>query len=246
VPQAGSARMPVTVWHRRVDAARAIGAAEVWISELMGRDCRLVYMDAAARRNVDPRFAAPGDELSFADGCPLLLTSTASLADLNSRLMRPASRLRFRPNRVIAGVLPHAEDDWTRIRAGAVEFEGGKPCARCIFTTVDLDAGEVDAEEERLCTLTGDRRTREGVLFGVNLIARGTGPIRVGDPVQVLDWPGVRSFPAQQQRPRRRRCTAWPRRVGRRSCAAHRSGWRPSGRRWRRSDGPARRRRRGY
>ncbi len=94
--------------------------------------------------------------------------------------------LRFRPNLVVSGTTPHAEDEWKRIRIGAVEFDIVKPCTRCIFTTVDPQRGERDANGEPLKTLTTYRRSPNGVTFGQNLIPRGSGTLRVGDAIEVL------------------------------------------------------------
>ena len=41
------------------------------------------------------------DRVSFADGYPLLVTTAASLADLNARLGAPVPMARFRTNRDI-------------------------------------------------------------------------------------------------------------------------------------------------
>ncbi|HSN00655.1 MAG TPA: MOSC domain-containing protein, partial [Rudaea sp.] len=101
-------------------------------------------------------------------------------------LAQPVSMLRFRPNVVIAGTAPHAEDGWKRVRIGNVEFDVAKPCIRCVFTTVDFERGVFDASGEPLRTLLTYRRTPKGVSFGQNLIARGTGMLRVGDTVEPL------------------------------------------------------------
>ena len=84
------------------------------------------------------------------------------------------------------GAGPHAEDDWKRIRIGAIEFEVVKACVRCVFTTVDFERGERDPSGEPLRTLIGYRRTPDGVTFGQNLIPRGSGVLSVGDSVEVL------------------------------------------------------------
>jgi len=94
--------------------------------------------------------------------------------------------LRFRPNLVVAGSEPHAEDGWKRIRVGEVEFDVVKPCVRCVFTTVDFERGERDPSGEPLRTLIGYRRGEKGVTFGQNLIPRGRGVVRVGDSVSVI------------------------------------------------------------
>lgn len=182
-----AARVPVTVWKSRVDALPAQPQADAWLSGLLGRPLRLVYMDDAAHRAVDPDYAAPGDTVSFADGYPLLLVTQGSLDALNGRLSWPVSMQQFRPNLVVSETLPHAEDDWRRIRVGAIEFDVVKPCVRCVFTTVAPDSGRRDPSGEPLRSLIGYRRTIDGVTFGQNLIPRGVGTIQVGDPVTVLD-----------------------------------------------------------
>ncbi len=196
VPPSDGARMDVTIWKDRVDAALAGAQADAWLSRFLGRAVRLVHIDARSRRPVAPDYARPGDEVSFADAFPLLLISQASLDGLNAKLETPLPMARFRPNLVIAGCAPHAEDGWTRIRIGAIEFDVVKPCTRCVLTTVDPASGTFDASGEPLRTLKTYRRlpagrspagrSSAGITFGVNLIARGTGSLRVGDAVQAL------------------------------------------------------------
>lgn len=185
-PAANAERLAVEVWKSQVDAVWAGAAADAWVSRVLGASLRLVYMDQAAQRTVSADYGQPGDEVSFADGYPQLLISQAALDQLNARLSAPVSMLNFRPNLVVSGTAPHAEDDWKRIRIGAVEFDLVKPCTRCVFTTVDPLRGERRNDGEPLKTLTGYRRTPEGVTFGQNLIARGEGVIRLGDRVEVL------------------------------------------------------------
>ena len=185
-PPAAGVRLRVRVWDSTVDARPAGREADDWLSAVLGRPLRLVHMDEGARRPVDARYAQPGDEVSFADGFPLLLISQAALDHLNTRLARPVAITRFRPNLVVDGCAPHAEDGWRRIRIGTVEFDVVKPCVRCVFTTVDPERGERDPDGEPLRTLLTYRRTPKGVTFGQNLIPRGTGTLRIGDPVTVL------------------------------------------------------------
>jgi uncharacterized protein YcbX len=185
-PPADAARHTVTVWKDSVQAPDAGDAVAQWLHGVLGRAARLVYMDAAAVRPVKPGRGQPGDEVSFADGYPLLAISQAALDGLNARLAAPVPMLRFRPNLVIEGAAAHAEDGWRRVRIGAVEFEGVKPCVRCVFTTVDTGRGAPDPSGEPLRTLKTYRRTEDGVTFGLNLIPRGRGTVRVGDAVEVL------------------------------------------------------------
>ncbi len=186
-PQHGGT-VEVEIWRDHCMAVAAGEAADTWFSRYLDMPVRLVQLTDDLKRGVDPQYGRSGDEVSFADGFPLLLISEASLEDLNSRLEKPVSMRRFRPNVVVSGCGPYAEDDWRRLRIGEVEFEGVKPCSRCIFTTIDPDTGEKDPNMEPLRTLGSYRRRQEGgVYFGRNLIPRSGGVIRVGDDVEVLD-----------------------------------------------------------
>ena len=180
----------VQVWNDRVQALNAGDAAAEWISQAAGQPARLVYMPEHTRRGVDPAFGQPGDITSFSDGFPLLIISQASLDELNRRLGRSLPMRRFRPNLVVTGTEPHAEDHWRRIRIGEVELELVKPCSRCIVTTVDPETGERDEAREPLRTLMQYRLRDNKVYFGQNAIPRRTGWLQTGQPVEVLERAG--------------------------------------------------------
>jgi uncharacterized protein YcbX len=172
------------VWKNRFTALRGDTRADAWFSEFLGTTCSLLYIgDVPGRRRLP---AEPEIPLSFADGHPLLLIGQASLDDLNSRLARPVPMISFRPNLVIDGAPAFAEDKWGQLRIGTVTFDVASPCTRCIFTTVDPERGEKSGDREPLLTLAKYRRFEDGTRFGVNLIARGSGLLRLGDPVQLL------------------------------------------------------------
>ncbi|GAB3070651.1 MOSC domain-containing protein [Nocardioides zeae] len=193
-------QLPVEVWGSHLTAAPQ-PAADAWLSDLLGRPLRLVHLDDPTRRPADPRYSHPDDRVSFADGYPLLLTTTASLAALDDALLEhtqgaaePLGMARFRPNLVLAGDEPAwAEDDWRRIRVGDVTFRAVKGCARCVMTTFDPTTGERGHEPTR--TLARLRRYDGGVWFGINLVPDVPAPvpgapapeIRVGDDVEVLE-----------------------------------------------------------
>ena len=183
--------LSVTVWSDQVTGHLADEAASAWLSAQLGVDCRLVYMVDRTQRPVDPSYAPDGDVVSFADGFPLLLTTDGSLADLNQRLDAPVRMGRFRPNIVLSGVSAYAEDNWTAIRVGGVTLGVAKPCARCVFTTVDPQTGALDPTREPLRTLTTYRKVDGGVMFGQNLTVRQSGRIAVGDPVEVITGSSV-------------------------------------------------------
>jgi len=116
--------LKVTVWGSTVLAAAAGPEGDAWFSAYLGRPVRLVYLDDPTRRAADPEFGRDGDVVSFADGYPLLLTSSASLDELGRWLIedgeQPVPMTRFRPSAVVTGAPAWAEDRWRRIRVGAV------------------------------------------------------------------------------------------------------------------------------
>ncbi|MBD9424564.1 MOSC domain-containing protein [Pseudomonas sp. PDM15] len=177
----------VTVWRDSLRVPDAGEAAAEWLSAFIGRPCRLVQVPEARARQVDTGHAQPGDKVAFSDGFPLLLIGQASLEDLSARVGRPLEMLRFRPNLVIEGSAPYAEDGWKRIRIGELEFEVAKGCSRCILTTIDPQTGERNADREPLTTLKTYRERNGEVYFGQNLLPRGVGELRVGMSVEVLE-----------------------------------------------------------
>jgi uncharacterized protein YcbX len=179
----GGGREAVEVWRERLKAARAGAAADAWLSAVLGREVRLVYLDDPEQRGVDPAFGSPGDRVGFADAYPLLLANEASLDALNGWLDDPLPMTRFRPNVVVSGFPAWAEDAWIggRVRIGDMVFRAPKPCDRCVVTTTDQETGQKGREP--LFTLAKFRRYPAGLLFAVNLIPDGVGRIAVGDPV---------------------------------------------------------------
>ena len=175
----------VQVWDDECAAVAEGEDTARWFSRHLGCSARLVRMASDDARPLGSSTAQPGDHVSFADGFPFLLLSTASLDGLNRRLSLPVPMDRFRPNIVIDGCEPHAEDGWHRVRIGEVSFRFAKPCARCVVTTVDQATGERGREPLR--TLSTYRTVDGQVLFGQNLVHEGRGVVRVGDLVEILD-----------------------------------------------------------
>ena len=196
--------VPVAVWESKLLATPASAEADVWLSEVAGEPVRLVYLDDPMRRRPDPVYSRDSDRVSFADGYPLLLTVESSLGALNDLIAAgplasegPLPMRRFRPNVVVAGTSPWAEDGWRRLRIGDVVFRSVKGCGRCVLTTIDPDTAVTG--KEPIATLARCRRWDGKVWFGVNLIpdvpppggaASAMGPVgalTVGDPVEILE-----------------------------------------------------------
>ena len=117
---------------------------------------------------MDPNYAKRDETVSFADGFPLLLTSQASLDFLNSKMSIAITQSRFRPNLVVEEAQPWQEDNWKRIRVGAMEFEVVKPCSRCVIPTIDPSS--LKKQPEVFNTLKQYRSQGGEVFFGQNLI----------------------------------------------------------------------------
>ncbi len=171
-------------------AATAAGVeADEWLSAALGHPVRLVWLDDTSRRPVGPELSQPGDTFAFQDESPVTLASLSSLAALNDLIAEsgslegPLPMTRFRPNIVVAGAPPWAEDAFTggRIRVGDVVFRVPRPCGRCVVTTTDQETGERGREPLR--TLGRHRNVGQRLLFATNLIPDRLGVIRVGDPI---------------------------------------------------------------
>lgn len=180
-------RTTARIWKDECAALDAGDEAAAWLREVLGEPLRLVRIADEAHRRLDPEWVDdPEPQTGFADGYPFLLTTRPSLADLNARLAEPVPMARFRPNIVVDGdIEAFAEDGWRRLRIGDVEFDVVKPCARCVVIATDQQSGA--RAKEPLRTLASYRRADGGgVIFGQNLVHRGRGTIRLGDPVEVL------------------------------------------------------------
>jgi uncharacterized protein len=179
----------VTCWKDRCAALDAGDEAAQFLTSYLGAPYRLVRFDARRKRPSNAQWT-PGVEAlnQFTDGFPWLLTSEASLEDLNGRLSRKLPMNRFRPNIVVSGLPPFGEDRIHELSAAGVRLRRAKPCARCIVTTTDQATGTRDGDEP-LRTLARFRMDRElkGVIFGQNLILiEGIGAqLRVGQELQV-------------------------------------------------------------
>jgi uncharacterized protein YcbX len=185
-PATDAVQCEVQVWDDRVVAMDAGSVPAQWLSQRLGCECRLVYMPEESERAVDPDYASHGETVSFADGFPLLLIAAESLAAFNTHLESPIAMNRFRPNLVISGAEPYAEDGWRRLRIGSMEFDLVKPCSRCVMPSIDQSTG--DKQPEVLKALARHRRgVDRKTYFGQNLLYSGCGQLAVGDAVTVLD-----------------------------------------------------------
>ncbi|XP_009617280.1 uncharacterized protein [Nicotiana tomentosiformis] len=189
----------VSVWEWSGSALDEGAEAAMWFSTHLGKPCRLVrFSEVKEMRVVDPNYAQ-GYKVMFSDGYPYLLLSQGSLNALNSFLKEPVPVNRFRPNVLVDGCEPFAEDLWKEIRINNLTFEGVKLCSRCKVPTINQETAVAGSEPtETLTKFRSDKALRlnkkqQGkVYFGQNMVcsdalSRGKGKIiKVGDPVYVL------------------------------------------------------------
>ncbi|MFK0312598.1 MOSC domain-containing protein [Pseudomonas sp. NPDC090233] len=187
LPSADDDLRGVTIWRDTLRVPDGGDEAATWLSQLLGKPVRLVYCPEQRARYLPSGYGLNSDRAAFPDGFPLLLIGQGSLDELNRRIGRPMEMLRFRPNLVVQGAEPFAEDGWKRIRIGKLEFRVLKPSVRCILTTLDPATGERSPDREPLTTLKTFREKEGDVLFGQNLAVDGSGLVKVGMRVEVLE-----------------------------------------------------------
>ena len=159
----------VKIWQDFVYAKHMSLLVDKWLSAILKQKCHLLYMTEDARRQVDKDYAPKNQFVSFADGFPLLLTSLASHEELNKRLGQAVSIKRFRPNIVISGVKPFAEDDLGEFKIKDLTFKAVKQCSRCIMPSINQKTGEKD-KPEILAELNKFRKINNKIMFGQNVI----------------------------------------------------------------------------
>lgn len=174
----------VKVWDDLVLAQTVCDQADQWLTNQLGKNVRIVEMSDQTQRNMDPSYSGKESLVSFADDFPYLLISEGSLQDLNSKLDQPVTMKRFRPNFVISGTEPFAEDFWKTVRIGPVEFIVAKPCERCVLVSIDPKTGQKGTEP--LKTLATYRKVGKNVFFGQNLVSLQNGLLREGDELVIL------------------------------------------------------------
>ncbi len=174
------ARRQVTVWNDEVAAFDMGDAAAQWFSDFLGQPLRLVRFDPANKRLASAQWTGTIEaEAAFSDEYPLLITSQASLDELNRRIAAsgaaPVTMQRFRPNLVLGGLDAHGEDHLDEIHFatpdGPVRLKLVKPCARCSIPDVDpLTAETGHAVGDALAAYRADARLNGALTFGMNAV----------------------------------------------------------------------------
>lgn len=171
------------VWGNHFPSWIAPETVNQWFSAKMGREVQLRWLGENSQRYIKNT----EQQVSFADGYPILLTAQTSLEAVQQHCEQPIQMQQFRPNIVIDGELPFAEQEWQKIQIGEVTFIHSKPCERCVLTTRNPHNAEMHPKMEPFRTLKKINPNEKGKpLFGINLIPLNSGVIYVGDEIQLL------------------------------------------------------------
>ena len=178
-------------WYHEAPAVDQGDEAAHWFSEFLGTACRLMGSAEAHKRTAPEKYSHifSAQQSRFVAVAPILLTSEASLADLNGRIARPIRMNRFRQNLVIEGSAPFHEEWWARLWIGDLEFEKVASSERCSITQLNQETAERGVEPIR--TLAKYRRQPGGIgggiVFGVYFRPLAPGVLHLGDEVTVLE-----------------------------------------------------------
>ena len=164
-------------WGRKGTGRVVAGPFSDALSEYVGMPVVLVRADA------------PG---MASDSAPVSLYSQASAEEVDRQAGRtePHDRRRWRMLVEVAGTAPHEEDRWIgcRVRLGEAVIRVTRPNGRCVITTQDPETGLPDFDTLRTIKSYRGVRARDGksLDFGVYADVESSGPVAVGDPVEVL------------------------------------------------------------
>ncbi|WP_343732010.1 MOSC N-terminal beta barrel domain-containing protein [Duganella sp.] len=181
------------VWDDSVLAYDCDALTAEWFTKAIGVPCRLARFHANAERAVSTKWTDGVQATTmFSDGYPMLVTGTASLDDLNQKLVAAGRQSipmnRFRPNLVIDGIEAFEEDYAESFQIGEVVLKPVKPCPRCPMPSIDQTTGEFGPDPLDIMQSYRAKPELEGALcFGMNsiLIAGVDQRVRVGQEIEV-------------------------------------------------------------
>ena len=197
----------VEVWDDRMPAFDMGDIAAQWFTDFISLTeaglpaanapkFRLVRFDPAHNRLASKKWSGGIEApFQFADGFPILVTSSASVDALNDRLAAgghaAVDARRFRPNIVLAGVEAHDED---RLQSVTIDTGGEavtllpcKPCTRCTIPNVDPATGAAStAVNDTLQGYRANAQMEGAITFGMNAVIQGGvgATLRVGQRVR--------------------------------------------------------------
>lgn len=133
----------------------------------------------------------------FADGYPILVTTTTAVDELNHKLrdkgFSAVTQQRFRPNLVLAGLAAH-DEDWLDVlhiqtddNQTRAQLKICKPCERCLIPSIDPATAihQPQTVSDTIQNYRADTRLNGAITFGMNaIVLMGTGcTLRVGQNI---------------------------------------------------------------
>ncbi|KAH9646366.1 Molybdenum cofactor sulfurase [Citrus sinensis] len=176
----------IDLYGQRYEVLGYADEINLWFSKAIGRPCSLLQCfsptfrvclnkrgDTVMCRDLESR-------LNFTNEAQFLLVSEESVSDLNSKLSSNTRKgidgvtvkvnpMRFRPNLVVSGGEPYAEDRWRNLKIGNNCFTSLGGCNRCQMINFTHKDGQVQKSNEPLATLASYRRLKGKILFGILL-----------------------------------------------------------------------------
>jgi uncharacterized protein len=185
--------LTVHVWDDTVKAYDCDATTAAWFSSFLGLPCRLARFHANANRAVSTKWTkGVAATTFFSDGYPVLVVGSASLADLNDKLVHagraPLPMNRFRPNLVLDGIDAFEEDYVEHFSMGDALLKPVKPCPRCPMPSIDQSTGQFGPDPLDILQSYRTKAELDGAIcFGMNAIAtEGEGQrLHVGQDVGV-------------------------------------------------------------
>ena len=163
----------VKIWDDCVRGYDCGDEMAAWFSQLLDRDCRLVYQ-GDCERLADEKYADSNTGVSFADGFPLLVVAQASIDVLKNASKGEVSSVNFRPNIVVDNTPAFAEKSWKSISVGQHDSLGDyvkmtvvKRCQRCVIPMLNPYTAKRDTTI--LPVLLEYCREGKEIYFGQNL-----------------------------------------------------------------------------
>lgn len=205
VPTSSGSKI-VTVQLKNISALDCGDEAAKWFSQLLlnnDEGLRLLYHDRLD--SFQPKWQDFVDYYTkmrtefvgtFTNQASFMLLGQSSVTELNTRLDKPVAYANFRPNFVVEGTSPYAEDKWEWVKIGEVVFRALKRTARCTKISINPETGKRNPEYEPYRTLKKYRllpteRAKqlegEAPTMGLYLGLHKGGDIKVGDTVYIND-----------------------------------------------------------
>ncbi len=157
-----------------------------WLSNILEESAQLVCTDEINRRMMKLKYnGKETDSIGFKDASAIHLISEDSVKALNEQLDEPVSIDHFRPNIVIKGIDAYAEDNWKKLKIGDCQFDVAIKTARCPMININPNSQEININKEPLKTLAKTRSEDNKVNFGIYLIPRKLGHIKLSDRIVV-------------------------------------------------------------